>query len=176
LTGRKVALDAGHGGHDPGAIAEGLPFTEKDVNLDIARRLGDLLGGAGAELLMTRADDTAVSLWTRSDVANEHESEVFVSIHHNSARSESETASGTETYVQQTNEDSVRLGNLVHSSIVSALGTKDRGVKPHPGYIVLNRSRMPSIRVEIGFISHPEDQELLAQDWFRQRAAEGIFN
>ena len=176
LTGRRVAVDAGHGGHDPGALSATQALVESAVNLDIARRLEALLAEAEALPLSTRTEDVYVDLWTRSDLANEYEAEAFVSIHNNAARTENPAASGTETYAQGTSEESLRLGRSVHDSVVSALGTVDRGLRRNPGYIVLNRTKAPAILVEIGFLTHPADEALLAQEWFRQRAAEGIFN
>lgn len=176
LAGRRIAIDPGHGGHDPGALSASGQLTEAFVNLDISRRLEALLRDAEALPLMTRTGDGYVDLWSRSDQANEFGAEVFVSIHNNASRTGNAAASGTETYVQPGSEASVRLGQSIQQSVVSALGTQDRGLRPNPGYIVLNRTRAPAVLVEVAFVTHPEDEALLSQDWFRQRAAEGIFN
>lgn len=176
LTGKRITIDAGHGGFDPGAISTRNNLTESALNLDVALRLYELVQEAGAEGILTREDDTYVDLWRRSDIANGLNADIFVSIHHNAAITEGASAKGTETYVQSNVSESVRLGEAVHRSVVSALGTRDRGVRPNPGYIVLNRSEMPAVLVEIAFLTHRDDEELVMQEWFRQRAAEGIFN
>ncbi len=176
LGGSRVAIDAGHGGHDPGAISQTLSMTESVLNMDVARRVQQLVEGADGTVRMTRADDRYVDLWGRADLANEFPADIFVSVHHNASHAEGPTASGTETYVQVGEADSFRLGQAVHQSLISAVGTRDRGVRPNPGYIVLNRAKMPAILVEVAFVTNAEDEELLEQEWFRQRAAEGIFN
>jgi len=175
LTGRTLTVDAGHGGHDGGAIGVRSGILEKDVNLDIALRLEALLKGAQAVVHMTRVDDTFVDLWTRADLANETRSDVLVSIHANSSASSSSTARGTETYVRMGEPESERLGIALQGSLTSALSTVDRGVRPNR-YLVVRRARMPAALVEVAFLAHPDEEGLLAEGWFRQRAAEGIYN
>ena len=83
---KKVVVDAGHGGHDPGAIGK-TGLREKDVNLDIARRLAQLLGAQGIEVVMTRSTDKFISLPGRADIANRSGADLFISVHANSAAS-----------------------------------------------------------------------------------------
>lgn len=174
LAGRTLTVDAGHGGIDGGAVGVRRGILEKDVNLDIALRLGALLIEAEATVHLTRADDTFVDLWARADLANETRSDVLVSIHANSAP-ESSAAKGTETYVRMGEPDSERLGEALQRSLTSALSTLDRGVRPNR-YLVVRRAEMPAALVEIAFLADPEEEELLGEAWFRQRAAEGIYN
>lgn len=92
---RAIAVDAGHGGHDPGAIGrKGL--REKSVTLDIARRLRDLLSRDGFRVVMTRSDDRFIPLYGRSGVANRVGADLFISIHANASRSRS--TDGFEAY------------------------------------------------------------------------------
>ena len=93
---RRIVIDAGHGGHDTGTIGpNGL--QEKDLVLDVALRLGRLLEAKlGAEVIYTRDDDTFIPLETRTAIANEHQADLFISVHANSSRDE--TARGVETY------------------------------------------------------------------------------
>jgi len=174
LAGRILTVDAGHGGVDGGAVGVRRGILEKDVNLDIALRLQALLKEAQAEVHMTRVDDTFVDLWSRADLANQTNSDVLVSIHANSAP-ENAMAMGTETYVRVGEPDSERLGAAIQQSLTSALSTVDRGVRPNR-YLIVRRAEMPAALVEVGFLAHPEEEELLAEGWFRQRAAEGIYN
>lgn len=174
LTGRTLTVDAGHGGHDGGAVGVRQGALEKEINLDIARRLQKLLEGAEATVHMTRVDDTFVDLWARADLANETESDVLVSIHANSAPNNSH-AKGTETYVRMGEPLSERLGASIQRSLTSALSTVDRGVRPNR-YLVVRRAAMPAALVEVAFLANPEEEALLMEAWYRERAAEGIFN
>jgi N-acetylmuramoyl-L-alanine amidase len=92
----RVVIDAGHGGHDTGSIGPG-GFTEKDLVLDVAQRLRDLIEmELGAEVVMTRGDDTFIPLESRTAIANQQEADLFISIHANSSRIKS--VRGVETY------------------------------------------------------------------------------
>lgn len=92
---RRIVVDAGHGGHDPGAIGR-TGLREKDVNLDIARRLSNLLEAKGIEAVMTRSVDKFITLEQRAEIANRARADFFVSLHSNSARSS--RLSGFEVY------------------------------------------------------------------------------
>jgi len=95
LTGRKIFVDAGHGGSDPGAIGP-TGLQEKDVNLDVALRLRDWLQDLGASVEMSRTTDIFIPLGTRADLANGFGADRFISIHNNAFTSP--TANGTETF------------------------------------------------------------------------------
>lgn len=176
LTGKSIAVDAGHGGRDVGAISPRYGLVEKDVNLAVSQRLAELLEAAEATVVLTREGDAYPDLWERARIANERGSDLFVSIHHNSGLSPSETAKGTETYYKAGSDASRALGVAVQSALVSALGLIDRGVRPSPGYVVLKEAKVPAVLVEVAFLSDPEEEELIKEAWFRDRAAEGIFN
>jgi N-acetylmuramoyl-L-alanine amidase len=88
LTIKKVVIDAGHGGHDPGAIGR-TGLKEKDVNLDIARRLAKRLKEDGVEVIMTRNSDKFIPLGTRVNIANDAKADLFISIHANASRTRS---------------------------------------------------------------------------------------
>jgi len=92
---KKIVIDAGHGGTDPGAISR-TGLREKHINLDIARRLAELLKSKGIEVIMTRSSDVAVSLQRRVNIANKSGADLFISIHANSSRVKS--LSGFEAY------------------------------------------------------------------------------
>ncbi len=108
LKVRRVVIDAGHGGHDTGAIGKG-GTREKDVTLAIAKRVGEILTDAGLEVLLTRDDDTFVRLEDRTRIANEAKGDLFISIHCNAA--ESRKVRGTETFTLNVASDrySIRL-------------------------------------------------------------------
>jgi len=98
-----------------------------------------------------------------------------VSIHANSVPPDNTSAKGTETFVRLGEPLSERLGAALQSSVTSALNTVDRGVRANR-YLVVRRANMPAALVEVAFLADPEEEELLMEPWFRQRAAEGIFN
>ncbi len=85
---KRVVVDAGHGGKDPGAIGKS-GLREKDVNLDIARRLANLLKSEGVDVVMTRSSDRFISLQSRVDIANSSKADLFISIHSNANRARS---------------------------------------------------------------------------------------
>ncbi len=117
---RRVVVDAGHGGHDPGAIGR-TGLREKDVNLDIARRLTNLLRAQGIDAVMTRSVDKFITLEQRAEIANRASADFFISVHSNSARSS--RLSGFEVYyVTEKVNDSARA--------LSAAKDADLGIAP----------------------------------------------
>jgi N-acetylmuramoyl-L-alanine amidase len=165
----KVFIDAGHGGTDPGAVGNGL--NEKDVVLNIAKKLGALLNGRGISIKYSRTTDTYVSLEERARLANAWGADLFVSIHANSATS---SVRGTECYTHPTaNTATKTLSGNVSRAIASKFGISNRGHK-EANFAVLRLSNMPAILVETAFISNSSDANLLntRQDDF----ANAIFN
>ncbi|MDK2784971.1 MAG: N-acetylmuramoyl-L-alanine amidase [Bacillota bacterium] len=172
VAGRYIAVDAGHGGQEPGAVGpSGL--LEKDVNLDIARRLASLLRAAGARVYMVRSGDETVDFRVRPDLANNEGVEAFVSIHCNSFAEASKR--GTEVYYYKDGRDGQKLAEAIHAALISALGLPDRGVRT-ADYNVLRYTKMPAALIEVAFISNPIEEKLLADPAFREKAAQGIFN
>jgi N-acetylmuramoyl-L-alanine amidase CwlD len=176
LNPKLIVIDAGHGGSDAGAAHNGL--TEKDVTLDISMRLRALLLARGWQVKMTRADDTDVyapndsakeELQARDDVANNAGARLFVSVHVNSFTSAS--LNGTTTYYYKGSD--LSLAEAIHRRLISALGTKDDGVRKENFY-VLHHARMPAALVETAFLSNPSDAELLRSPAFLQKIALSI--
>ncbi len=104
---KKIVIDPGHGGKDPGAIGK-TGLKEKDVNLDIAKRLSNILKQQGAEVVLTRHADNFVSLTERAEIANRSGADLFISIHSNSSRVRS--LNGLEVYYVSTDESDSRRG------------------------------------------------------------------
>ncbi|MBM4760896.1 cell wall-binding repeat-containing protein [Bacillus sp. B15-48] len=167
-----IMIDPGHGGSDPGASGHGL--IEKELVLDISKRLALRLENSNYRVLMTRTGDTYPSLDDRIKMANESGANVFVSIHVNAFTSPS--AHGTETYWNSTNSstESKLLAEEIQKELVAALGTYNRGVKSG-GFKVIRDTKIPSVLVEVAFISNPNDAKLLSEPAFRQKAADAIF-
>ncbi|NLG70063.1 MAG: N-acetylmuramoyl-L-alanine amidase, partial [Firmicutes bacterium] len=172
LTGRTVAIDAGHGGHDPGAIgASGTP--EKVYNLDIAQRLATLLESVGVEVSMSRRTDVYVGLDDRVAVAVKAGADVFVSVHNNA--STSRRAVGTEVFYSPNDPASQRLAELLYDSLLDKLDRPARGVRMRRDLRVLRLAPMPAALVEVAFVDNPEDEGRLRDPSFRQQAAEAMF-
>ncbi|WEG16598.1 N-acetylmuramoyl-L-alanine amidase [Alkalihalophilus pseudofirmus] len=171
LSGKKIVIDPGHGGSDPGAVGNGL--QEKEIALDVAQRAEKLLLAAGAHVIMTRDTDVYPTLSDRVKVANDANADLFISIHANSATATS--ANGTETYWDATyaSAGSEKLAHAIHGHLIDKLGTRDRGVKT-AGFQVIKQARMPSVLLELAFISNSQDAAKLKTNSFRQGSAEAI--
>ncbi len=161
----KIVIDPGHGGSEPGAISKN-GVREKDINLDIARRVKVIL----PTVFLTREDDIDVSLEGRVNFAYQVNADVFISIHNNSMP-EGRVGTGTETYYFR--EDSLILAQCVHEVLVSKLGLPDGGVKRR-GFYVIKNSPCPSILIEGAYLSNPSEEKLLVTEEFRQRIAEAV--
>jgi N-acetylmuramoyl-L-alanine amidase len=164
LKGLTIVIDPGHGGSDPGAIGpSGL--QEKDINLDIAKRIKNLLPNA----VLTREDDVYITLQGRVDFATQVNADVFISVHNNALPNGKGT--GTETYYFR--EDSLELAQYIHKALISKLGLPDGGVRRR-GFYVIKNSPCPSVLIEGAYLSNPEEEKLLGSEGFRQKIAEAV--
>ena len=166
----KIAVDAGHGGKDPGASVNGV--LEKEVNLSIARILKDKLAENGHEVIMTRDDDTLEGLYHRAQLANEKDCGIFVSIHNNAAGNES--AAGSEVLYYPESKNGRQLAHCIQKEQVKALDRPDRGLKPDDDFVVLNSTIMPAVIVESLFITNPIDRDMLSKKEYLFVIAEAI--
>lgn len=167
---KKVCLDAGHGGADPGAVGP-HDTKEKDVVLDITRKTGAILESHGVDVIYTRAEDKKVELAERTKIANAAKADLFVSIHANAASAMS--ANGQETFCYKTGTRAATLAQNIQNEIVAASGLKNRGVKTANYYVLVN-STMPAALVETAFISNPEEEKLLKNSDWQQKTAVAI--
>ena len=211
LEVRRIVIDPGHGGSDPGAIGKG-GLKEKDVVLKIGMLLKERLREKGYEVFMTRERDVFIPLEERTAFANTKEADLFISIHANASPKRS--ASGIETYylnlttdeeamrvaarenatsgkkmsdlqfilydLMQTSKinESSKLASLVQTSIVSTLkrryrAVNDLGVKQAPFYVLIG-ANMPSVLVEVSFISNPREERRLRDGRYLEALAHGI--
>ena len=168
-TDLTVCIDAGHGGKDDGATGNGI--TEKKMNLTIAKKVGSYLEKKGAKVYYTRTDDTYVSLTDRTDIADDKDCNLFISIHCNS--SESSASNGTEVYYSVKSKYAKhKLADEISSAVSKALGTTNIGSKTRSGndgdyYSVIRTSAakgIPGLIVEHAFISNSSDAEKLKND------------
>jgi N-acetylmuramoyl-L-alanine amidase len=173
LKTQTIIIDPGHGGTDPGAVANGL--KEKDINLSVALKVQSLFKDTGFNIALTREEDVFVPLSGRVDFAKKMNGNIFVSIHTNSGG-----GTGTETYYYSaaaTNpyvEKSKKLAQCIQKRLVEAWNAADRGVKRGNLY-VLRENNMPAVLVELGFIDRKEDVAKLGSSYWQGQAAEAIY-
>lgn len=152
-----VVLDAGHGGHDPGAVGNG--FTEKERALTLTKYVDAELKNIGIRTLLTRDNDTFISLSGRANIANRNKATIFVSFHLNAA---SPSASGYESFTYtKVDAETKRLQDLLHNGAMAALskfGIKDRG-KKQANLAVVRETTIPAVLTENGFISNADDMK-----------------
>ncbi len=150
----KICLDAGHGGVDPGAVAQD-GTKEKDMNLTITKAVSDILSlNESFEIILTRTTDVTLRLENRSQIANSKNADVFVSIHLNA--NDDKTSNGHDTFHYPKAVDGKSLAEEIHTSINALRLFKDRGVKD-ADFAVLRETKMTAALVEVCFISNPLD-------------------
>ena len=173
VRGLIFTLDAGHGGKEKGAVgATGL--MEKDVNLSYTKKLAALLDSAGAKVIMTRQDDTTMSLAERVELARKSNTHIFCWLHNNSVGATSDAAAvrGASTYF--TIPQNQALAWTIYPYLLE-LGLVSFG-RVQSDYYVTRQTDMLIVLVEGAFISNPEDEMLLADDNFLDRLARAVFN
>ena len=182
LAGHSITIDAGHGGNDSGAIGP-TGVTEKSVTLRVALALQKILTSEGATVYMTRTTDTEVSpkgaaasdieeLQARCDVANQHDSDIFISIHMDSFTNGA--AKGTTGYYYALGSKKSRdLADKVRAGVIDQIGTPSRGTQSCNFYVV-KHTDMPATLVEVAFISNPTEEKLMNSEDGVQKAAQGI--
>src|SRR5213596_1808394 len=163
-----VVIDAGHGGHDRGGIP-GQSVAEKEMTLDVAQRLRNVLAASGYRVVMTRDSDVFVPLGTRVAIANSYRNAIFVCIHFNSARRMG--AGGIETYFYT--RDSLPLASAVHYYVTGGAPSANRGVRRR-GYYVLRKTAIPAVLVECGFLTNPTEAAYAQSAGYRQKLAEEV--
>ncbi|BAB04685.1 N-acetylmuramoyl-L-alanine amidase [Halalkalibacterium halodurans] len=164
----KIFLDPGHGGHDPGAVANGL--QEKDLVLTISKQIRDILTSEfdGVEVTMSRESDRFLSLTERANAANRCGADYFCSIHINAGG-----GTGFETFIHPNpSRESGNAQNIIHPRILAEMNVRDRG-KKSANFAVLRQTNMPAILTENLFIDNPADAALLKEDQFITKIARG---
>lgn len=183
LAGVTVVLDPGHGGKDTGAIGATGSY-EKNNTLPTALYAADLLRQAGAKVILTRTSDAPPSgaeytelkdLQARVEIANQNKADIYVSIHNDSFSNPE--AGGVTTYISEDNpqmDKAKALATAVQKEVIKQVGLQDRNVKSANFYVIKN-TNMPAILVELGFISNPTEEKLVATSDFQKKAAMGIY-
>lgn len=171
LEGLPIALDAGHGGQYSGAVSHSGKL-EKDLTRAVVDKLTPLLASAGATVIDVRPGDQSVSLAERVNRARQGGAKAFVSVHYNAF--ERAEANGTETFHATGNKPAAELAALVQAELVSTLGLRDRGVKQAAFHVVQAMPEIPSILIEVGFITNPSEEAWLVRESTLALTAEAI--
>ncbi len=165
----RVIIDPGHGGQDPGTIGIG-GFQEKDVVLPISLDVTEILKKQGIDVIITRDTDHFISLKGRTDMANELDADLFVSIHANAINLSRPDVNGLETYYYNSGR---RLAEVIHWSILNGVNIDNRGIR-RARFFVLRHSTMPAVLVEVGFLTGAVDSSRLKDPNHRRQMAEAI--
>lgn len=164
----KIIIDAGHGGTNPGATHEGR--RESDDALRLALAVGEILAEDGFDVVYTRTDDTTQSVGEKAAIANESGADLFISIHRNAAARDN-LYNGVQTLIYGPGG----LREEIAENIVDELedvGFQNLGVDIRPDLVVLNRTQMPAVLVEAGFIDSDKDNQIFDSQF--QEMAEAI--
>lgn len=184
LKGKIICIDPGHGGTDVGAIGHigGKDVYEKNITLSIALPLRDMLTSAGAKVVMTRDTDKDVygpwadadpELQARCDIAKEAHADAFVSIHIDSFSNSS--VDGTTAYYNAKSSKDLLLAQMMHQATMNSLSIPDRGVKSNDFYVNVYTT-MPSVLMEMGFITNDHRVKMLTSSWGPRGIAQSLFN
>ncbi|TXI42795.1 MAG: N-acetylmuramoyl-L-alanine amidase [Nitrosomonas sp.] len=180
ISGTKplIIIDAGHGGKDLGAVSLTKPiYQEKNLNLATARLLEGFLKNQGYRTIMTRSDDTFLTLEERANLAKAKKGQLFVSVHYNSAPSQK--AEGIEVFYYNSDKekgrtkDSQAMAQAVLDKVIAATSAASRGVK-HGNYSVIRNTTMPAILIEGGFMTNEKEMERLKDPIYLKKLALGI--
>ena len=181
-----VIIDAGHGGEDPGAIGA-CGVYEKNLNLEIALQVGELLTEEGFAVIYTRVDDKLLytesenikgirkisDLKNRCKIAAEYPNSIFISIHMNSYGSPK--YSGLQVYYSKNNEKSQALAKSIQSTVKDELQNENnRVIKPGNDIYVLENTRNVSVLIECGFLTNPEECQKLSEKEYQKRLSSAI--
>lgn len=187
---RIIMIDSGHGARDTGAI--GRIYKEKDLTLQISRKLRDILKSKGYYVVMTRESDNTLSLIQRVNKCAQMRADLFLSVHCNSAPNK--TVSGMETYCltpdgapstanaesvstrepgNAFDKNNIRFAYDIHKAVLRYTGAVDRGVR-HSRFFVLKNVQCPAVLIETGFMSNSGEEKSLAQSMYQSQIANGI--
>lgn len=180
LFGKVIYLDAGHGGLDPGTIYKNI--YEKDINLEICKKLQELLEREGAIIYQTRYGDYDLSnnytnsrkksdLNNRAKIINESKADIYISIHLNSISSS--TWSGAQVFYDDVNNKNYEFAKLMQDQLKEDLKTT-REVKEISTMLMNRKIKIPGLLIEVGFLSNPNDRYLLQKSEYQYKISESI--
>ena len=176
----KIYIDQGHNPQNPNAGAEGNGLREQDITYRVGQALASLLRQSGYYEVRLSRPTPATQIGTsnysnlrmRVDEANQWGADYFISLHTNA--SDIESASGVEAFAYSREGEAFALGEDIVKNLSEATGLQNRGMKVRPGLYVLRKTRMPTVLVEMGFITNPRDAALMNSN--PALFAQGIYN
>jgi len=185
VAGKLIVIDPGHGGEDPGALGS-TGVHEKDIVLAVAKKLASILRQAGAEVVLTRESDRELSdpniqnlyaaklqdLSRRVAIANDRKADLLVSIHVNSFPDKRED--GAQTFSQPGSLEGKKLAEAIQQELNRFLANPGRQAK-QVDYFICRMAKMPSVIVEIGFISNPREERLMLDPSYQSKTAWAIY-
>lgn len=177
-----VVIDSGHGGNDPGKIGIN-DAKEKDINLQIAQKVKALLEEKGVKVVMTREDDSTLAKETdtnkkvqdmkaRVELINNTAPDIAVSIHQNSYQDAS--VHGAQVFYYTHSEEGEKVATIMQKALLAVDKDNHRQAKEDNTYYLLKRTEVPTIIVECGFLSNPEEADKLVTEDYQQQIAEAI--
>lgn len=173
-----IVIDAGHGGHDPGAVSYG--YEEAALNLKVVQNVKELLKDTGIKAYFTRLDDIYLDLHVRADFAGLVGADMFISVHHNSANTSSACGTcvyygGLDTYTSLNGLTSAELAYRMEEALLEKLETErfSTGIIDK-NFVVVRDSEAPAILIEVGFMSNKAECERMAKDKFSKKVAAAI--
>lgn len=169
-----IMLDAGHGGRDPGAVYNGR--QEKDDVLKLVLAIGEILQNSGIDVEYTRTTDIYETPFQKAMEANEAGVDFFISIHRNSSPLANQYM-GVESLIYNLSGIKYEMAENINAQL-ETVGFRDLGVKARPNLVVLRRTKMPAILVEVGFINSDSDNALFDKNFgdIAQAIADGILD
>lgn len=187
IAGKTIVVDPGHGGIDSGAVGRQTKVPEKEITLAISKKLARALSQAGAMVVMTRDTDTDLSgglqgsllekkrhdLSQRAAKAEKVKADLYLSIHTNA--DPSPRWYGAQTFYNAGSPESKALANCLQGELVRILGNNKRKAKEGDFYI-MEKTTMPTVIIEVGFISNPREEQLLNDDLYQTRIAYAILS
>lgn len=187
VANKVIVIDPGHGGIDPGSKGSNGTI-EKEITLEMSKKLAAVLGQAGAIVIMTRETDTDLSdpsggklitrkrqdLSRRVGLANDRDADAFISIHVNSFKS-GIREHGAQTFYQPNSAEGAKLAKCLQGELVRLMKNTNRKAKAVDYYATRN-AEMPAAIVEIGFISNPKEEKLMCEEDYQGKLAYAIYS
>jgi len=192
VTNKVIILDAGHGGIDPGTLNDDKTIQEKDINLSITHKIRELLESSGAQVILTREDDSSLyvedgkktirqkyneNLKNRKKIIEESNADMFISIHMNALTGKGASKYyGAQTFYPSGKEDSVKLSKYIQKELKRVVdNTNNREVKPREDLYLLKDNDIPSVLIECGFLSNEKESKLLVDEKYQEKIAWSIY-
>lgn len=188
ITNKVIVVDAGHGLPDEGAIGFN-GTTEQAINLSISMKLQKLIEQSGATVILTRSDENGIysldsksirnkkvsDIKNRVEIGNNSNADIFISIHLNKYPP-SEIYRGWQTFYQKGNENSKELSNIIQNNLNKNIEFKNnRTPMSITDIYIMDHLQIPAVIIECGFLSNPEESNLLKTDEYQDKLAWGIY-